>query len=74
MLTNMFDPTKETEGGWDQEIRDDVIEECNKYGGVLQLYVDMKESSSYSLIMEQKSIPKINMERHLFTGPVAKAI
>jgi len=40
MLTNMFDPTKETEGGWDQEIRDDVIEECNKYGGVLHLYVD----------------------------------
>merc|ERR1740137_452048 len=40
MLTNMFDPTKETEGGWDSEIRDDVIEECNKYGGVLHLYVD----------------------------------
>merc|ERR1739844_92857 len=40
MLTNMFDPAKETESGWDQEIRDDVIEECNKYGGVLHLYVD----------------------------------
>jgi len=40
MLTNMFDPTKETEPGWDQEIRDDVIEECNKYGGVLHIYVD----------------------------------
>jgi len=40
MLTNMFDPSKESESGWDQEIRDDVIEECNKYGGVLHLYVD----------------------------------
>merc|ERR1719446_501444 len=40
MLTNMFDPAKELESGWDQEIRDDVIEECNKYGGVLHLYVD----------------------------------
>merc|ERR1719351_700256 len=40
MLTNMFDPAKETEPGWDQEIRDDVIDECNKYGGVLHIYVD----------------------------------
>ena len=40
MLTNMFDPAKETEPGWDQEIRDDVIEECNKYGGVLHIHVD----------------------------------
>lgn len=40
MLTNMFDPAKETEPGWEQEIRDDVIDECNKYGGVLHIYVD----------------------------------
>merc|ERR1711976_912911 len=40
MLTNMFDPAKETEPGWDQEIRDDVIDECNKYGGVLHIHVD----------------------------------
>merc|ERR1712004_183588 len=40
MLTNMFEPAKETEPGWDQEIRDDVIEECNKYGGVLHIHVD----------------------------------
>merc|ERR1712061_709125 len=25
---------------WDQEIRDDVIEECNKHGGVAHIYVD----------------------------------
>jgi len=40
MLTNMFDPVTESETGWDQEIRDDVIEECNKYGGVLHIFVD----------------------------------
>ncbi len=40
MLTNMFDPDGETEPGWETEIRDDVIEECNKYGGVLHIYVD----------------------------------
>ena len=36
----MFEPDSETEPGWDQEIRDDVIDECNKYGGVLHIYVD----------------------------------
>ncbi|GLG96586.1 Heterogeneous nuclear ribonucleoprotein A1, A2/B1 homolog [Gryllus bimaculatus] len=40
MLANMFDPTAETNPNWDIEIRDDVIEECNKHGGVLHVYVD----------------------------------
>lgn len=40
MLNNMFDPTSETIPTWDSEIRDDVIEECNKHGGVLHVYVD----------------------------------
>ncbi|XP_059481193.1 RNA-binding protein 39 [Neocloeon triangulifer] len=41
MLSNMFDPAQETAPFWDTEIRDDVIEECNKHGGVLHVYVDM---------------------------------
>ncbi|KAH1013419.1 hypothetical protein HUJ04_002409 [Dendroctonus ponderosae] len=40
MLSNMFDPATETNPTWDIEIRDDVIEECNKHGGVLHVYVD----------------------------------
>ncbi|XP_075212890.1 RNA-binding protein 39-like protein Caper isoform X2 [Lycorma delicatula] len=40
MLANMFDPATETNPNWDVEIRDDVIEECNKHGGVLHVYVD----------------------------------
>ncbi|KAJ4442165.1 RNA-binding protein 39, partial [Periplaneta americana] len=40
MLANMFDPATETNPTWDVEIRDDVIEECNKHGGVLHVYVD----------------------------------
>lgn len=40
MLSNMFDPTNESNPTWDIEIRDDVIEECNKHGGVLHVYVD----------------------------------
>jgi hypothetical protein len=31
---------RENRPNWDQEIRDDVIEECNKHGGVLHIYVD----------------------------------
>ena len=40
MLSNMFDPVTEREPAWDQEIRDDVVEECNKHGAVMHIYVD----------------------------------
>ena len=40
MLSNMFDPQNESEPNWDAEIREDVIEECNKHGGVSHIYVD----------------------------------
>lgn len=42
MLSNMFDPVEAaaTDPNWHVEIRDDVIEECNKHGGVLHVYVD----------------------------------
>uniref|UniRef100_A0A2K5LHZ0 RRM domain-containing protein n=1 Tax=Cercocebus atys TaxID=9531 RepID=A0A2K5LHZ0_CERAT len=38
-LSNMFNPQTE-EVVWDTEIKDDVIEECNKHGGVIHIYVD----------------------------------
>jgi RNA-binding protein 23/39 len=41
MLSNMFDPATETNMNWDQDIRDDVIEECNIHGGVWHIYVDV---------------------------------
>nr|CAD7261469.1 unnamed protein product [Timema shepardi] len=31
---------QETNPTWDVEIRDDVIEECNKHGGVFHVYLD----------------------------------
>ena len=40
LLSNMFDPAAETAPNWDMEIRDDVIDECNRHGGVLHIYVD----------------------------------
>jgi len=43
MLSNMFNPAHEAGNPhWAQEIRDEVIEECNKYGGVVHIYVDEK--------------------------------
>lgn len=40
MLTNMFDPTKEKEEGWDMDIRDDVLDECSKFGPIVHIHVD----------------------------------
>lgn len=43
MLSNMFDPAVEAGNPiWVEEIRDEVIEECNKFGGVVHIYVDEK--------------------------------
>ena len=40
MLSNMFDPSNESEQNWDMDIRDDVLDECNKFGDVLHIHVD----------------------------------
>uniref|UniRef100_A0AC35GMK6 RRM domain-containing protein n=1 Tax=Panagrolaimus sp. PS1159 TaxID=55785 RepID=A0AC35GMK6_9BILA len=39
-LSGLFDPATETGENWDQEIADDVITECNQYGGVWHIFVD----------------------------------
>lgn len=31
---------EQTKENWEEEIRDDVIQECLKYGGVVHIYVD----------------------------------
>ncbi|GIY61727.1 RNA-binding protein 39 [Caerostris extrusa] len=40
LLSNMFDPATETNPSWDEEIRNDVIEECRKHGGAMHVFVD----------------------------------
>ena len=47
LLSNMFNPEQETNPDWDVEVRDDVIEECNKYGGVLHIFVDKSNSAGH---------------------------
>uniref|UniRef100_A0A3B3TBY4 RNA binding motif protein 39 n=1 Tax=Paramormyrops kingsleyae TaxID=1676925 RepID=A0A3B3TBY4_9TELE len=55
-LSNMFNPQSEDEPGWDIEIQDDVIEECNKHGGVVHVYVD-KNSSQGNVYVKCPTIP-----------------
>lgn len=40
LLTNMFDLTTETGENWDEDIKNDVIDECRKHGGALHVLVD----------------------------------
>ncbi|KAF7238969.1 RNA-binding protein 39 [Varanus komodoensis] len=54
-LSNMFNPQTEEEAGWDTEIKDDVIEECNKHGGVVHIYVD-KNSAQGNVYVKCPSI------------------
>lgn len=55
MLSNMFDPATESNPNWDIEIKDDVIDECKKHGGVLHVYVD-KQSSQGNVYVKCPSI------------------
>merc|ERR1719383_560382 len=55
MLSNMFDPATEKEHNWDYEIKEDVVEECNKHGGVQHIYVD-KASSQGNVYVKCPSI------------------
>lgn len=55
MLSNMFDPRGETNSNWDSEIKDDVIDECSKHGGLLHIYVD-KVSSTGNVYVKCPSI------------------
>lgn len=40
LLSNMFDPRTEANPNWPEEIKNDVIEECRKHGGIVHIYVD----------------------------------
>jgi len=40
MISNMFDPNKENEPGWDDDIKGDVLEEVSKLGSVVHIHVD----------------------------------
>jgi len=45
-LSNMFDPAKESGSTWDREIRDDIIEECQRHGKVFHVFVDKQSEGN----------------------------
>ncbi|XP_029690056.1 RNA-binding protein 39 isoform X1 [Takifugu rubripes] len=55
-LSNLFNPQAENDPSWAVEIQDDVIEECNKHGGVVHIYVD-KNSTQGNVYVKCPSIP-----------------
>uniref|UniRef100_A0A8C4HCT9 RNA binding motif protein 39b n=1 Tax=Dicentrarchus labrax TaxID=13489 RepID=A0A8C4HCT9_DICLA len=55
-LSNLFNPQAENDPSWAIEIQDDVIEECNKHGGIVHIYVD-KNSAQGNVYVKCPSIP-----------------
>ncbi|KAM6946540.1 RNA-binding protein 39-like isoform 1-T1 [Lycodopsis pacificus] len=55
-LSNMFNPNSEEAPGWEMDIQHDVIEECNKHGGVVHIYTD-KNSAQGNVYVKCPSIP-----------------
>lgn len=49
-LTNMFDPAEETEPNWDEEIKEDVLSECSKFGRIDFLNVDKENPNGHVYI------------------------
>jgi RNA-binding protein 23/39 len=43
MIRNMFDAAEEGEGDWDVAIKEDVSEECSKYGVVEHCFVERRK-------------------------------
>ncbi|KAJ1429727.1 Splicing factor, RBM39-like [Sesbania bispinosa] len=52
LLKNMFDPATETEPDFDLDIKDDVEEECSKFGRVKHIYVDKRSAGFVYLRFE----------------------
>ncbi len=49
-IKNMFDPATETDPQWDVDIREDVAEECGKFGKVETCYVEAKRPGGFVFV------------------------
>ncbi|GAA0146476.1 RNA splicing factor [Lithospermum erythrorhizon] len=77
LLKNMFDPATETDPEFDLDIKDDVYEECSKYGHVKHIHVD-KNSAGYVYLrfdnVEGASRAQQAMHRRWFARRLISAI
>ncbi|KAL6346698.1 hypothetical protein AAG906_000316 [Vitis piasezkii] len=64
MLKNMFDPKLETEPDFDLDIKEDVQDECSKFGTVKHIYVD-KNSAGFVFLRFENTQAAISAQRAL---------
>ncbi|KQJ96858.1 RNA-binding protein 39 [Brachypodium distachyon] len=64
LLKNMFDPAVETDPDFDLDIRDDVQEECSKFGVVKHIFVD-KHTAGFVYLHFDSSTAATSAQRSL---------
>ncbi|GLT86050.1 hypothetical protein SLE2022_042130 [Rubroshorea leprosula] len=64
LLKNMFDPKLETEPNFDLDIREDVREECSKFGNLKHIHVD-KESDGFVYLRFENTQSALSAQRSL---------
>ncbi|CAL8177269.1 unnamed protein product [Prunus armeniaca] len=62
----MFDPAVETEPNFDLDIKEDVQEECSKYGNLRHIFVD-KYTAGHEYLRFENTQAAINA-RHVLHG------
>ncbi|URE04643.1 hypothetical protein MUK42_22697 [Musa troglodytarum] len=62
LLKNMFDPGTETEPDFDLEIKEDVQEECSKFGPVKHIYVE-KNSNGFVYLRFESVTAAVSCQR-----------
>eukprot|EP00033_Pygsuia_biforma_P000553 GCRY01000651.1.p2 GENE.GCRY01000651.1~~GCRY01000651.1.p2 ORF type:complete len:178 (-),score=52.49 GCRY01000651.1:25-558(-) len=71
-LENMFDPKEETEAEWWLDLRDEVAEECEKYGNLVHIKVDQEDPNGciYLQFSREESAKKCHtmMSNRWFAG------
>ncbi|GMN38210.1 hypothetical protein TIFTF001_007445 [Ficus carica] len=63
-LKNMFDPASETEPDFDFDIKDDVQDECSKFGHLKHIYVD-KNSAGFVYLRFEETQAAVAAQRAL---------
>lgn len=64
LLKNMFDPNNETEPDFDLDIKEDVQDECSKFGAVKHIFVD-KHSAGHVYLRFDSATSAIGAQRAL---------
>ncbi|MQL83694.1 hypothetical protein Taro_016174 [Colocasia esculenta] len=64
LLKNMFDPSLETEPDFDLDIKEDVQDECSKFGTVKHIFVD-KNSAGHVFLRFDNVTSAVNAQRAL---------